>query len=89
MPAARTEQEHPVQPAEKFGGLEVSDAKRLRALEVENQRLRRIIADQALDITMLKDVVSKNGGARRSARGGGPSDRNACSSRAASSVKDA
>jgi putative transposase len=44
----------------KFGGLEVSEAKRLRALEDENRRLKRIVADQALDIQILKDVNSKN-----------------------------
>jgi putative transposase len=43
----------------KFGGMEVSDAKRLRSLEEENRRLKRLVADQALDIQMLKDVASK------------------------------
>jgi putative transposase len=40
--------------------MEVSEARRLRALEEENRRLKRIVADQALDITVLKDVLSKN-----------------------------
>ena len=44
----------------KYGGMEVSDAKRLKQVEDENRRLKRIIADQALDIQMLKDVASKN-----------------------------
>ena len=44
----------------KFGGMEVGDARRLKELEDENRRLKRIVADQALDITMLKDVNSKN-----------------------------
>ena len=43
----------------KYGGMEVSDAKRLRMLEEENRRLKRIVADQMLDIQMLKDVNSK------------------------------
>ena len=43
----------------KYGGLEVSEAKRLRQLEEENAKLKRIVADQALDITMLKDLVGK------------------------------
>lgn len=43
----------------KYGGMEVSDAKRLRALEDENRRLKSIVADQALDIQMLKDVNGK------------------------------
>ena len=44
----------------KYGGMEVSEARRLRTLEDENRRLKRIVADQALDITALKDVLSKN-----------------------------
>lgn len=43
----------------KFGGMEVPDAKRLRALEEENRKLKRIVADLTLDITMLKDVLEK------------------------------
>ena len=43
----------------KFGGMEVSDARRLKQLEDENRRLKRLVADQALDIVMLKDVCSK------------------------------
>jgi len=39
--------------------LEVSEAKRLKQLEEENAKLKRIVADQALDITMLKDLVGK------------------------------
>ena len=44
----------------KFSGMEVSDAKRLRALEDENRRLKQIVADQTLDIQALKAVTSKN-----------------------------
>lgn len=44
----------------KFGGMEVSDARRLRALEDENRRLKQIVANQALDIEALKAVCSKN-----------------------------
>ncbi len=43
----------------KFGGMDVSDAKRLRELERENTELKNIVADQALDIRMLRDVNSK------------------------------
>jgi putative transposase len=43
----------------KFSGLEVSEAKRLRELEQENARLRRVVADQVLDITVLKDALGK------------------------------
>jgi len=44
----------------KYGGLEVSDARRLRALEEENRRLKRLVAEQALDVQALKDVLAKN-----------------------------
>lgn len=44
----------------KFGGMELSDAKRLRGLEHENGRLKRIVANQALDIEALKAINSKN-----------------------------
>jgi len=43
----------------KYGGLEVSDAKRLKALEEENRRLKRVVADQALNLQVLKDVLGK------------------------------
>src|SRR5262245_27814739 len=43
----------------KFGGLEVSDAKRLRALEDENAKLKKLLAEALLDNAMLKDVASK------------------------------
>lgn len=44
----------------KFGGLEVSDAKRLRTLESENAKLKRIVADQMMMIEDLKFINSKN-----------------------------
>lgn len=44
----------------KYGGLTVSEARRLKALEDENRRLKSIVAEQALDIQSLKAVVSKN-----------------------------
>lgn len=43
----------------KYGGMEVSDAKRLKGLEDENRRLKSLLADAHLDIAMLKDVASK------------------------------
>ena len=43
----------------KFGGMDVSDAKRLRALESENSKLKRLVADLTLDNVALKDVLSK------------------------------
>lgn len=43
----------------KFGGMVVSDVQKLRTLEAENSRLKRLVADQALDIVALKDVLSK------------------------------
>lgn len=43
----------------KFGGLEVSDAKRLKDLEEENRKLKRLVADLTLDNQGLKDVVNR------------------------------
>lgn len=43
----------------KFGGMDVSEVKRLKELERENAELKRIVAEQALDIRMLKDVNAK------------------------------
>jgi putative transposase len=44
----------------KFGGMDVSDAKRLRHLEEENAKLKRVVADLTLDNVVLKDLVAKN-----------------------------
>ena len=43
----------------KFGGMDVSEAKRLRALEDENAKLKKLLAEQMLDNAILKDVASK------------------------------
>jgi putative transposase len=43
----------------KYSGMEVSDAKRLKALEDENSRLKKIVADQVLNIDVLKAVLEK------------------------------
>ena len=43
----------------KFGGLEVSDARKLKALEDENAKLKKLLAEQLLDNAMLKDVASR------------------------------
>lgn len=43
----------------KFKGLEVADAKKMRQLEAENAKLKRLIADQSLDILVLKDALGK------------------------------
>jgi putative transposase len=43
----------------KYGGMNVSEAQRLRHLEAENAKFKRIVAEQALDIVALKDVASK------------------------------
>ena len=43
----------------KFGGMTISNTKKLRILESENTKLKRLVADQALDIIGLKDVLSK------------------------------
>lgn len=43
----------------KYGGMDVSDARRLKALEEENARLKRLLAEQMLDNAILKDVSAK------------------------------
>lgn len=43
----------------RYSGLSVSEAKRMKELEMENSKLKRLVADQALDILALKEVVSK------------------------------
>jgi putative transposase len=43
----------------KFGGMDVSEAKRLKALEAENARLKRLLADAMLDNSALKDLLAK------------------------------
>jgi len=44
----------------QYGGMKADDAKRLKELEKENARLKRLVADQALDIDMLKEVNRGN-----------------------------
>ena len=45
----------------KYGGLEVNEAQRLKQLEDENGRLKKLVADLSLDREMLKSVIAKNG----------------------------
>ena len=58
----------------KYGGLEVSEARKLKALEEESRRLKRIVAEQALNLQVLKDVLGKGslttGGAAPGRRAG-------------------
>jgi putative transposase len=48
----------------KYGDLDVSEARRLRSLEDENSRLKKLLAETMLDNAMLEDIASKNGDAR-------------------------
>ena len=43
----------------KFGGMSISDAKRLKGLEAENSKLKRLVGELSLDIVALKDVISR------------------------------
>jgi putative transposase len=78
MATAEVCRRHGISPAtfynwkSKFGGMEVSEAKRLRALEDENAKLKKLLAEAMLDIAVLKDISSKNGDARRQAGGRRP-----------------
>ena len=44
----------------KYGGLEVSDARRLKALDEENRKLKKLLAESALDVATLKEMLGKN-----------------------------
>ena len=44
----------------KYGGMEVSDAKKLKALEVENAKLKKLLAEQMMDVSTLKEMLGKN-----------------------------
>ncbi len=44
----------------KFGGMDVSDARKLKTLETENARLKKLLAEQMLDNTILKDLLGKS-----------------------------
>lgn len=52
----------------KFGGMDVSEAKRLKQLEDENAKLKKLLAEQMLDVAAMRELLSKNGRARRAAR---------------------
>ena len=65
LPTAEVCRKHGISPASfykykaKFGGMDVSDARRLKALEDENAKLKKLLAETMLDNAMLKDVASK------------------------------
>lgn len=44
----------------KYGGMEVSDAKRLRGLEEENAKLKKLLAEAMLDVSTLREMLAKN-----------------------------
>ena len=44
----------------KYGGMDVSDARKLKTLETENARLKKLLADSMLDNSILKDLLGKN-----------------------------
>ena len=44
----------------KYGGLEVSEARRLKALEEENAKLKRLLAESVMDVSTLKELLAKN-----------------------------
>ena len=65
MPTAEVCRRHGLSPAtfyklkSKYGGMEVSEAKRLKALEDENAKLKKLLAEQMLDLAAMKELVSK------------------------------
>jgi hypothetical protein len=52
---------HPIKWKAKYGGLEVSEARRLKSLEDEHRRLKKLLAEALLDNAALKDLLGKNG----------------------------
>lgn len=52
----------------KYGGMDMSDAKRLKALEDEHTKLKKLLADKMLEASALRELLSKKGRARRRAR---------------------
>ena len=44
----------------RYGGMEVSDAKKLKALEAENTRLKKLLAESMMDVSTLKEMLGKN-----------------------------
>jgi len=65
MPTAEVCRKHGISSATfykykaRFGGLEISDARKLRALEDENAKLKKLLAEQILDNAVLKDIAAK------------------------------
>ena len=51
---------HPIKWRAKYGGLEVSEARRLKSLEDENRRLKKLLAEAMLDNAALRDILGKN-----------------------------
>jgi putative transposase len=60
LPQARHQQRDIFKWKAKYGGLEVSDARRLKALEDENRRLKKLLAESMLDAATLKEMLGKN-----------------------------
>ncbi len=65
MPTAEVCRKHGISSATfykykaKYGGMEVSDARKLKALEDENAKLKKLLAEAMLDVAILKDIASK------------------------------
>src|SRR5690606_37652623 len=66
----------------KFGGMDVSDAQKLKGLEAENAKLKRLLAEAMIDNAGAKDLLAKNGDARAEARSRCASDNGASDERA-------
>ena len=66
MPTAEVCRRHGLSPAtfyklkSKYGGMEVSDARRLKTLESENAKLKKMLAEQMMDVATLKEMLGKN-----------------------------
>jgi putative transposase len=56
----------------RYGGMEVSDARRLRALDDENRKLKKLLAESMLDVATLREALGKNVWSAPSVQGSGP-----------------
>ena len=65
LPTVEVCRKHGISPASfyklkaKYGGMDVSDTRRLKQLEEENAKLKRLVADTMLDVVVLKDLLGK------------------------------
>ena len=71
MPEARHQRCDLLQVALALGGMEISEARKLKALEEENRKLKKLLAESMLDVSTLKEMLGKNVWSAPSLQGSG------------------